>query len=1109
VHQPCAGDSSFSYEGVCVKRLLVLGSIVVALCVGGAASLTAQGVAAASMNILLTDASGAPIAGATVKAVHTPSGTAYAGTTRADGRVTLQGMRVGGPYKVTSAAIGFQPASKDEVYLSLGVTADLELTVQKAAVALQELVASATKDAIFSSERTGASTSVPKEVFGVLPTIARGLDNFTRLSPQANGTSFAGQDNRINNITVDGTYFNNSFGLGSAPGARTGVAPISLDAIEQVQVNVAPFDVRQSNFVGAGINTVTKSGTNSFAGSLYYNGRNQDFVGTQAGNNTFNPGTFSFHQFGASLGGPIIKNKLFFFGSYESDANTQPATSFLANTGGQTVAGSVTRVLASDLDSISAFMLHNFNYVTGPYQGYNFEVPSKRFLGKLDYNINDHNKVSFRYNLLNSNSDQIESSSNSLGVLGNRNSRADAMSFENSNYKIKENNRSLAFDLNSSFGGNKANDFIIGYFKSDESRDSLSGTFPLIDIQNGGTTYTSLGFEPFTPGNQLRYHSTQFQDNLTIYGNKHDLNIGVTAEAYHSDNVFYPGSQSVYVYNSLSDFFTDLSDYKLHPTRTTSPINLRRFQVRYNNVPGQTQPLQPLQVLSTGAYAQDIWRAGKNLRLTFGVRADVHSFDSTALENTTANGYSFRDNTGATVHYQTQQMPAAAILWSPRFGFNWSNDEKSTQIRGGTGVFSGSPPYVWISNQVGQNGILTGFLQVDNTTAYPFNPNPDTYKPTTVTGAPAPSYELDFTDHNFKFSQVWRTDVAIDQKLPLGMTGTVEYIYNKDINGPAYWNANLVAPTGTAYAGVEASRPIYPTSNKLNSNITAAYVIGNESVGYSWIGAASVERAFGNGFYAKAGYSYGVAKNTFDPGSIAGGSWTSNATAGDPNNPALGYSSNSPGTRFFVALSKRLEYFKFGATTLSLYYNLNTIGNASYTYSGDINHDGSATNDLIYIPKDQSEMNFKSLTQNGVTFTPAQQATAWDAVISQDSYLNSHRGQFAERNGVFLPLVKRADLSVIQEVFGRVRGAKNSLQFRLDILNVGNLINHNWGIGQTFLTTQPLVAQTTPDANGKLTYTLKTTGVGASTVLVSTLLQATSTRSDVYTLALGGRYAFF
>ncbi len=1108
-----------------MKRLLVVCSLVAALCVSGTMVLAAQGVAAASMSIVLTDATGAPIANATVKATHTPSGTVYSGTTRADGHTELQGMRVGGPYKVTTAAIGYQPATKDEIYLSLGVTSDISLTAQKAAVSLQEIVTVATKDAVFSSERTGAATSVPSAVFSVLPTIARGLDNFTRLSPQANvqatGTSFAGQDNRMNNITVDGTYFNNSFGLGAAPGARTGVAAISMDAIEQVQVNVAPFDVRQSNFVGAGVNTVTKSGTNTFAGTLYYNGRNQDLVGTSAGALAFNPGTFNFHQFGAALGGPIMKNKLFFFASYENDANTQPATTFLANTGGQTVAGAVTRVLASDLDSLSSYLSHSFHYNTGPYEGYNFNVPSMRLLGKLDYNLNDKNKLSLRYSMLNSNSDQIESNSNGQGLLGNRDNNANSMVFQNSNYKIKENNRSLAADLNSSFGGNKANDLILGYYYSDESRDSLGPTFPLIDIQQAGLTYTSVGSEPFTPGNQLRYHSIQAQDNFTIYGKNHDLNFGVTVEKYHSDNVFFPGSQSVYVYNSLADFYADANAYLANPTRTVGALGpdgspLLRFQLRYNNIPGQTQPLQPLDVLSSGGYAQDNWRVSKNFKVTLGVRVDFHSFDSTAQVNPLANAMTFRDGNGNAVQYKTQQFPSATPLWSPRLGFNYDvNGEHKTQIRGGTGMFSGSPPYVWISNQVGQNGILTGLISVGSasapTTAFPFNPNPNAYLPATVTGAPASSYELDFTTNNFKFSQLWRTDLAVDQKLPWGVTGTAEYIYNKDINGPSYIQANLTAPSGN-FAGPD-NRVKYPTNNKINAAITGAYVIGNESVGYSWIGALSAEKAFSNGFYLKAGYSYGESFNTVDPGSTASSSWSSNATPGDPNNPGLGFSANSPGTRLFVAVSKRFEYFKFGATTVSLYYNAATLGNGSYLFSGDANGDGSSTNDLIYIPKDETEMNFKTLTvSGGPTFTPQQQADAWQAVINQDAYLSSHRGQYAERNAVFLPMAKRADLSIIQEVFGKIKGARNSLQVRLDILNVGNLINKNWGLGETFLSSTtgatPLVSPST-DATGKLTYTLATTGTGAGATLITTLFKQTVTQSDVYRLQLGGRYSFF
>jgi len=1066
---------------------------------------TAQSVTTSAIRATVVNATGGPVAGVRVTAVHTPSGTSYFATSNSDGRATIPGMRVGGPYKVTTTAIGFAPTTKDNIYLQLGVPNDLPLTLSPTAVTLGEITVTADKDAIFSSGRTGAATSVDKEVFTALPTISRGLDNFTRLSPQASGTSFVGQDARLNNITVDGTYFNNSFGLGSGqPGGRSNVAPISIDAIEQVQVNIAPFDVRQGNFSGAGVNTVTKSGTNSFAGIFQYLYRNQDLVGTQAGSLPFNPGTFNFHQFGASLGGPIIKDKLFFFANYENDKQAAPATTFLANTGSQTVAGNTTRVLASDLETFSTYLKTNFGYDTGPYADYNLEVPSTRFLGKLDYNLNESNKISVRYNMLNSSAGIPVSNSNSLGVLGNRRDNANSMSFQNSGYKQKENNRSFAAQWNSAFGGNKANDLLVSTYKSDESRDSLSGTFPLIDIQKDGLTYMAAGFEPFTPGNQLRYKSTQVTDNFTIFGTKHDLNFGLTAEKYHSDNVFFPGSQSVYVYNSLAEFYADAEDYKANPNRTASPVTLGRFQLRYNNIPGAIEPLQPLQVFSWGGYFQDSYRPSDKLRLTLGVRADIHSFDSTGFVNPLANAMTFRDETGAAVQYRTQGLPKSTPIFSPRFGFNWDpKGDKTTQVRGGTGLFSGTPPYVWISNQIGQNGILTGFDQVSATKTRPFHPDPLHYAPTTVTGAPASSYELNYTDESFKFSQIWRNDIAIDQRLPWGLTGTAEFLYDKDINGVYYINANLPAASSN-YTGAD-TRPKY-ASNKLNSSVTAAYVLKNQNVGKYWNAAVSVEKAFSNGFYAKAAYSHGEAKNTIDPGSIAGGSWTNNAQSGDPNNPGLGFSNNSPGNRAFLAASYRGEYFGWGATTVSMYLEGRTIGNASYTFSGDVNGDGASNNDLIYIPKNTSEMNFEqySGTVAGVTkvFTVAAQQAAWENYILQDKYLSAHRGEYAGRGAVFLPMVWRTDLSVVQEVHGKAAGKMNALSIRMDILNFTNLLNKDWGLGQRLVNAQPLTFRTSTD--NKVLYRLR----AVNNNLMDHTFEQTAGSSDVFRIQLGVRYTF-
>ncbi|MBI2619553.1 MAG: TonB-dependent receptor, partial [Ignavibacteriales bacterium] len=470
------------------------------------------------------------------------------------------------------------------------------------------------RDAIFSAERTGAATSVGRETIESFPTISRRIEDFARLTPQYSGVnfgfSFAGQDNRLNNMTVDGSYFNNSFGLAGQPGDRTGVAPISLDAIEQVQVNVAPYDVRQGNFVGAGVNSVTKSGTNEFSGSAYYQFRNEGLVGKKARDVDFDPGTFKYNQIGLRLGGPIMQNKLFFFSSFENDGITQPGTTYLANTGGQTVGGNTTRVLASDLNQLGSYLSSNFGYQTGPYQGYDHETPATRFLFRLDYNLDESNKLNLRYTHLDSKTDVLMSNSSSLGA-GNRRSRTDALNFRNSNYIILENIRSIVGEWNSRVADNMSNSLIVGYNYSDESRESRGTFFPMVDILSGSTTYTSFGFEPFTPNNELRYGSFQLQNNFTIYGTDHDLTFGVSAERYESENVFFPGSQSVYVYNSLADFYTDVDAYLANPSRPTgstgdSPVTLSTFQVRWSNIPGQTKPIQPLEVFYAGAYAQEM-----------------------------------------------------------------------------------------------------------------------------------------------------------------------------------------------------------------------------------------------------------------------------------------------------------------------------------------------------------------------------------------------------------------------------------------------------------------------------------------------------------------------
>ncbi len=1093
-----------------LRRLALLGAMALA---GALWSTDASAqVTTGSMRGFVTDSAGGPLEGARVTATHVPSGTVYNATTRADGRFNIPGMRVGGPYTVAATRIGFARQSRDGLSVQLGVSTDINFKMGQVAAQLTAVTVTSTGSDI-AETRTGAATAVTQEVLEKLPTINRRIDDFTRLTPQASGSSFAGVDNRLNNIMVDGAYFNNSFGLAGQPGDRTGVSPISLDAIEALQVNIAPFDVRQGNFTGAAVNTITKSGDNEFSGSVYTLWRDQSMVGTRVGGRAFNPGTFQYSQIGLRLSGPILKDKLFFFVSYEGDGLTEPGTTWRANTGGEPVAGQVTRVLQTDLDALSTYLGTNFGYETGPYQGYDHEVPSMRLTAKLDYALNDRNKFSFRYSKLDSKTDVLLSNSSSLG-FGTRRTNANGLNFQNSNYQILEIIDSYVGEWNATVGDRMSNNMIIGFTKNDESRDSRGSIFPMVDVLNAGTVYTTFGFEPFTPNNELRYNSFQFQNNFNIYGDKHDLTFGVSFERYKSENVFFPGSQSAYVYNSLADWYTDANDYLANPNRTVSPVTLRRFQVRWNNIPGSIKPIQPLDVTFMGAYAQDEWRVNDDLTVTYGVRIETPTFKNTAFDNSEVDAMSFRDDLGVTRQYSTGKLPDSKLLFSPRFGFNWDVQGNGvTQVRGGSGIFTGRPAYVWISNQVGNNGVLTGFEQLDNVTNRPFHPDPNHYKPTTVTGAPASSYEVNFTDPNFKFPQLWRTNIAMDRKLPWNMVGTVEWLLGQEVNGVYYFDANL-SPSDDWFRGPDnRARWIYDdcpgtgslagVQNRINCKITNAVTLKNQNRGNSWNLAASLEKSFANGFYAKGAYSYGVSRNTVDAGSIASGSWTGNPHGNDPNNPGVGYSASSLGHRWFAVASYSRNFFSFGRTGISAFLESRTQGNGSYTYGGDFNGDGGTANDLIYIPRNLSEITFQQFTASGTTFTVAQQAAAWEAFVAQDRYLRNHKGGIVERGAVFMPMFTRMDLSLTQDVTQMIGGKRHTIEFRMDILNFTNMFNSDWGRSYSFVSTQPLVPAGT-NASGVPIFRMRNIG----TNLLSRSFQRNTGVGDVYRIQFGARYIF-
>lgn len=1115
VHSLKSGILAVLFFGVC---FLAVGT-----------SLNAQ-VTTSSMIGLISDENNEPLLGATVVAVHTPSGTRYGTVTNEEGRYTIPAMRIGGPYQVTISYVGYQDDVRDNIFLSLGTAATLNVALQSEAVAIEGVVVVASRNDVFSSDRTGAATNITSQQLNSFPTLSRRLNDYTRLTPQASGGgSFGGVDNRLNNITVDGSLFNNSFGLAGQPGDRTGTSPISLDAIEEVQVNIAPYDVRQSGFVGAGVNAVTRSGTNEFSGSVFYNLRNENLTGNEAGEGSYERANFPFEntQFGFRLGGPIIKNKLFFFVNAELERNERPYLE-RANSGNDPVAGAVTRVLRSDLEQVSSLLRDNFGYETGPFEGYNLNLIGDKILAKLDWNINDKHRLSLRYNRLDAENDILVSNSGSLG-FGARRENGRAMSFQNSNYIQFEQINSFIAELNSVFSNKVSNNFIVGFTTQNENRGSRGSFFPLVEIQRDAQTYISAGFEPFTPANQLTYDTYQFINNTSIYLNKHTITTGVSLERLEFENVFFPGSQGVFVYNSLADFVTDINGFKANPNRDTSTVTLRRFQYRYANgaldeLPinsdiGLPEPVQPTKVWYGGIYLQDEWTVNPRFNLAVGLRVDVPFFDETGYENPAVSDSVFLNG----LRVNTAKLPDPRPLWSPRLGFNYDvMGDKSLQIRGGTGIFTGRPPFVWISNQIGNNGVLTGFEQIDNTRTRPFTPNPIEFiaDPNRL---PA-SYELALTDENFKFPQVWRSNLAIDKKLPWNMILTLEGIYSQDINGVNYLNINEEPATRT-FAGPD-NRPRYGASGlsgaaannavRINNNIVNAIYLTNQNQGTNLNLSASLDKQFSNGLFARIAYNFGQAKNLVDPGSIAAGSWNGIASVNGNNRPELAFSGNDQRHRVLAALSYNINYGKTfgGGTTISLFVNGANQGRFSYTYNQDMNGDAVVNNDLLFIPNRATDLIFLPLTigsgMTARTFTPEEQAAAFEAYINQDEYLSSRRGQYAERNGALLPWLWRADFSVAQDINIMIGGKRNSIQVRADILNFTNMLNKDWGVGQRVINARP-ISFAGVTAEGVPQYRMVTTGSGTSTRLLDATFQPDFdilNFSTFWRAQLGIRYTF-
>lgn len=1061
------------------------------------------------------DAKGAVLSGATVEAIHEPSGSKYKTVTGTSGKFNLPGLRVGGPYKLTITYVGFQVETVTDIYVQLGVPSSVEVGLRDNSTQLKEVTVAGTtrKGALISKEVKGTGTNINKRLIASLPTLSRSVTDITRLTPQSNGTSFAGQDNRAINFTLDGSIFNNSFGLSALNGGQTNSAPISLDAIEELQINLSPYNLKDAGFTGASINAVTKSGTNAFHGTGFYNNRNQGFVGTKAGIDGSQDVTvtkFDVKQYGVSVGGPIIKNKAFFFLNYEAERRTDPGTLNVASTGSNS-GGNVTRVRASALDSARNYLISKFGYNPGEYQGYDFLTKSDKAVARFDFNLSDKHKLSIRGNFLESKRDvQI---SNSGAFNGFRNG-LNSMAFSNTTYEINNNIYGVIGQLNSRFSNRISNELTFGYTANRDFRASKGGDFPTVDIQDGtgstSTTYMTFGNDPFTPNNKLYTDTWQFSDNLTAYLGGHTLTAGISYESFKFLNGFTPQINGTYTFASLSDFIAAGDAYLANPNLTTSPVTLRNYQAAYSNLPGGAVWYATTRARQIAAYIQDEVTIDKKLNLTYGVRFEVPYFVGSGYVNTQVDGLSFVDENGNPTKLSTSKLPSTKLMISPRIGFNYDvNADKTIQVRGGMGLFTGRPSFVFISNQIGNNGVLNGSVNVNNTTAYPFRPSaPANYSNFIPNpGVAASSYNIATTQEDYRFPQVFRTNLAVDFKIYKDIVGSVEGLFTQSISNNYYYNANL-KPATTTFAGPD-NRPRFAggTATRINASnptITDATVLKSGAYGGSFNGTFKIEkpvRAKGLGWMVA--YNFSSAKDYLSAGSIASSSWTGMRSVNGNNRPDLAFSDNDIRNRWITNINYRFEFGKTAALQISLFGQIQNQGRFSYTYSGDMNGDNVSGNDLIYVPRNQSEMNFVA---NGA-ITVQQQKDAFDAYINQDEYLSKRRGQYAERNGALQPTIARFDLSVKLELFRNIGGNRNTIQLTGDIFNIGNMLNPKYGVADVINNSSPL-ASAGVDANGVPTFRMNTATVnGVTGINYSTYRKGTSI-ADVWQAQFGVRYIF-
>ncbi len=1118
-----------------MRRILLLASFVLMTVI----SATAQGVTTASMTGVVKDSKGEVVPGANVIATHMPSGTTYGASTRSDGYYNFPAMRVGGPYTVKVSFIGLKEQVQENISLQLGQTYVQNFTLTDEATQLAEVVVSGSRDPVLNSDKIGASSNFNVNQIQRLPSIGRDFRDITRLTPQAGSNfSFGGRSNLYNNLTIDGATVNNVFGLQPLPASQSNTTPVSMDAIQEITISLSPYDLRQGGFTGAGVSAVTRSGTNELSGSAYFFFRNEKFAGKKVDGIEVPIPNFSFKNYGVRLGGPIIKNKLFYFVNIEFEKRTDP---FYNNPVRPDKTASTTGATQATDDSdpetglagLRDFLIANYDYDPGVYKDFNRETNSLRYVARLDYNINENHKLTVRGNVTNAFQDQFPSGSGGFvaGPPGGRGNSNNVLSFSSSFYRINNNQYSVTAELNSILGGGKFSNSLVGGVSAfRDFRENAGGlpvpAFPLVDILGpNGQNMTSFGPDPFTKNNLLNQDVIQLNDNFSIYLKNHTITVGTANEYYKFNNRFTGTVNGVYRYSSLADFYADADPAQ---TATARPA---QYNIQYVSVPGGPDATAAKwSALQLGFFAQDEYTGIKNFKITGGVRVDIPLYLTDLPQNNYVNPIDFNGE-----KLRVGGWPEVRPLLSPRIGANWDvKGDRTTQIRGGTGVLTGRVPFVWLSNTVSNNGLYFGQF---NSTAVPFDVTGDGF-PYNFSTTPYVGNEGQFSDleaglpalitnpldrnygrpsivsgintlaKDFRFPQVWRSNLALDQQLPYGIVGTLELIYTKDINAVLIRDANLADPVaylngdgrplfGAVPSSTTNDRTIIANDRRVYGDVSQALVLDNTSKGYQWSVTTQLRKSFSNDFEVSAAYTYTDSREVNpQSGSIASSVFNSQPQTRGPNRPELSYANTLTPHRIIAYATYRKEYAQHFATTLGLIYEGRSGTNFSYTYNGDPNSDGIFGNDLIFIPatKDQIVLSTANANDNR---TIDEIWSQLDSYIKQDEYLNSRRGKFAEGGGATSPWVNLLNISVLQDFYMDVKGKRNTLQFSLNLENTLNLFSSEAGLFKNPARTQLVrfLGYTEPHVAGTTGAPVATSGP-ASTI---GLPWAATTGRPVYT----------